>query len=116
MPAIGPARSVRPTAFYIGSELFALLTLVRSIRLGFLGSGPFGHENPCLWRLEKLGFPWTLSSELSFFNGLHGILAKRNFSRPLAATAAAPGRGVSAFIVQKRSIAHGVSLTQFLLF
>ena len=42
--------------------------------LGFLGSWPFGRENPRLWGLEKLGFPWILSSESRLFNGLRGIL------------------------------------------
>src|SRR5271166_802051 len=34
---------------------------------------------PCPSGLEKLGFPWILSSETSLFNGLQGISAK-NFS------------------------------------
>jgi hypothetical protein len=38
--------------------------------------------------LEKLGFPWILSCETSFFNGLHGIFAGKNFSRPLPQAAA----------------------------
>jgi hypothetical protein len=40
--------------------------------------------------LERLGFPWILSSESSIFNGLRWIFAQRNFSRPFAA---APGNG-----------------------
>jgi hypothetical protein len=31
--------------------------------------------------LEKLGFPWILSSELSIFNGLRWIFAENKFSR-----------------------------------
>jgi hypothetical protein len=50
----------------------------------FLVPGPIGRESPCLWALEKLGFPWILSSESSLFNGLRGIFAGRNFSRPFA--------------------------------
>jgi hypothetical protein len=32
--------------------------------------------------LEKLGFPWILSSESSLFNGLRGIFAERKFLAP----------------------------------
>jgi hypothetical protein len=53
--------------------------------LGFLGLGPFGRENPGLWGLERLGFPWILSSESNLFNGLRRIFAERNFSSPFAA-------------------------------
>jgi len=35
--------------------------------------------NPSIEGLEKLGFPWILSSETSLINRLHGIPA-RNFS------------------------------------
>jgi hypothetical protein len=34
--------------------------------------------------LEKLGFPWILSSESNLFNGLRGIFAERNLSRAFA--------------------------------
>jgi hypothetical protein len=30
----------------------------------------------------KFGFSWILSSESGLFNGLRGIFAERNFSRP----------------------------------
>jgi hypothetical protein len=32
--------------------------------------------------LEKLGFPWILSSEMSLFNGLRGIFGEKIFVRP----------------------------------
>jgi hypothetical protein len=34
--------------------------------------------------LEKLGFPWILSSESRLINGLRGIFVGRNFARPFA--------------------------------
>jgi hypothetical protein len=60
-------------------------------------------------RVEKLGFPWILSTELSLFNGLREIFAGRKFSRPIARSSGA-GAGVGAFHMQKRRIAHGTSL------
>jgi hypothetical protein len=65
--------------------------------------------------LKKLGFPWILSTELNLFNGLREIFAGRKFSRPIARGSGA-GAGVSAFNMQKRRIAHGASLAQFLVF
>jgi hypothetical protein len=44
--------------------------------LDFLGRGQFERESPRFWGLEKLGFPWILSSESSVFNGLRGIFAE----------------------------------------
>jgi hypothetical protein len=52
--------------------------------LAFPWSGPFGGENPSFWGLEKLGFPWILSSESSLFNGLRWIFREQNFSRLFA--------------------------------
>ena len=60
--------------------------------LGFLGSSTFCRENPSFWGLEKLGFPWILSSEMSLFNGLRGIFVEIIFLRPFA-LGAAPERG-----------------------
>jgi hypothetical protein len=37
-----------------------------------LGRAPFRGRKPSQEGLEKLGFPWILSSELSLFKGLHG--------------------------------------------
>ena len=65
--------------------------LRRPVGLGFLGRWPFDRETP-LRGLEKLGFPWILSSETSLFKGLHGIFAGRNFARPFAPDDG-PGRG-----------------------
>ncbi len=38
--------------------------------------------NPSIGELEKLGFPWILSSETSLFNGLRWIFVGTNFARP----------------------------------
>jgi hypothetical protein len=84
--------------------------------LGFLGRWPFGRENPRLQGLEKLGFPWILSSESSLFNGLRGIFRKRNFARPFA-LGGSGGRGDTAVeVMRMRRIIHEASLAQFLLF
>jgi hypothetical protein len=61
--------------------------------LGFLGRGPFGRETLGFWGLEKLGFPWILSSESSLFNGLRVTFAERNFSRPFARNGGIGGIG-----------------------
>src|ERR1700722_20067750 len=52
--------------------------------LGFLGTSPFRCENPRFCGLEKLGFPWILSSESRFINGLHDIFSERFFLAPLS--------------------------------
>jgi hypothetical protein len=54
--------------------------------LGFLGPWPFGCETAHKSLLDSLGFPWILSSESRFINGLCGIFAQRIFPRafPLA--------------------------------
>ncbi len=44
---------------------------------GFSRFALFRCENPRFWGLEKLGFPWILSSESRLINGLHAILRKR---------------------------------------
>jgi hypothetical protein len=85
-------------------------------RLDFLGSWPIGRESPCLWALEKLGFPWILSSESSLFNGLRGIFAGINFSRPFARDGLSAETGASLLGMQKRRSGHGNSLIQFLIF
>ena len=72
--------------------------------LGFLGRRQFGRENPSFRGLEKLGFPWILSSESSLFNELYWIFVERNFSRPLL-----PRRQHS--WMQKRRMGHQRSLT-----
>ena len=53
-----------------------------AIILGFLGASPFGGENPSFWGLEKLGFPWILSSETRLINGLRGIFGEKFFVTP----------------------------------
>jgi hypothetical protein len=66
--------------------------------------------------LEKLGFPWILSSESRLFNGLRGIFREGNFSRPFAAGAGRAGTGGGILTMQRRGMAHQASLTHFLLF
>jgi hypothetical protein len=51
-------------------------------RLGFLGASPFGVGNPRFWGLEKLGFPWILSSESRLINGLRAVFAGKIFRAP----------------------------------
>jgi hypothetical protein len=41
-----------------------------------LGEPPFDGEKREKRGLEKLGFPWILSSEMSLFNGLRAIFGK----------------------------------------
>jgi hypothetical protein len=41
--------------------------------------------------IGKLGCPWILSYESSIFNGLRGVFADRNFSRPFALGGAGTG-------------------------
>jgi hypothetical protein len=47
--------------------------------LDFLGPQPFRYENHLFGVLDFLGFPWILSSESSFFNGLHRIFVGNVF-------------------------------------
>jgi hypothetical protein len=57
--------------------------------LGFLESWLFRRQNPRLGLLDFLGFPWILSSEMSLFNGLHGIFGINFFISPFAREAGA---------------------------
>jgi hypothetical protein len=83
--------------------------------LDFLGTWPFGRETQGSWLLEKLGFPWILSSETSDINGLREILAGKKFARPLA-FGGVSGVSAEGLGMQKRRIGHGVTLTWFLFF
>jgi hypothetical protein len=47
--------------------------------LDFLGGGPSSLEKRRFWALEKLGFPWILSSESSNINWLQDIFAENIF-------------------------------------
>ena len=49
---------------------------------GFSWARAFCFGNPRFQGLEKLGFPWILSSEMSLFNGLRAIFAKKNSRSP----------------------------------
>ena len=53
--------------------------LGRSIPSWVSWAWPFGGENPCLWGLDKLGFPWIPSSETRLINGLRGIFGEKVF-------------------------------------
>jgi hypothetical protein len=66
--------------------------------------------------LEKLGFPWILSSESSLFNGLRGIFAERNFSRPFDRGGGMGGMDACVFGALKRRTVHETSLILFLIF
>jgi hypothetical protein len=55
---------------------------------GFLGRWRFDRENPRFWGLEKLEFPWILSSESRLINGLRWISLEKNSCRLFAQTAA----------------------------
>jgi hypothetical protein len=44
-----------------------------------LGEPSFGGEKRQKWGLEKLGFPWILSFEMSLFNGLRAVFGKSFF-------------------------------------
>jgi hypothetical protein len=65
--------------------------------------------------LEKLGFPWILSSETSLINRLHGIFVGKKFVRPFALEARV-GAGASGLGREKRGVAHETSLTRLLIF
>jgi hypothetical protein len=62
--------------------------------------------------LEKLGFPWILSSESRLINGLHAIFTKK-ISRPFLPpwTSEAPERKAAGEAVRKRGKVHRASLT-----
>jgi hypothetical protein len=68
-------------------------TLVRSIRLGVLGSWRFRCEDSAM----RVGFPWILSSESRLFNGLRslkrGIFFSALFRGVTSAGKGARGRG-----------------------
>jgi hypothetical protein len=67
--------------------------------------------------LEKLGFPWILSSETRLINGLRGIFAEKFCVTllPLGAVGA-PGRKAAGEAMGKRGIVHRASLTSVLIF
>jgi hypothetical protein len=66
--------------------------------------------------LEKLGFPWILSSELSIFNGLRWIFAESKFARPFAAAPELRERRPTILVMLSGRIAHRASVTLFLIF
>ena len=69
-------RCIRGGALDDGAAIY-----VHRFNLDFLGPWPFRHENPNLWLLDSLGFPWILSSESRLINGLRGINRAKFFRR-----------------------------------
>ena len=77
-------------------------------RFGFSWAAAISRRKPPFRGLEKLGFPWILSCEMSLFNGLRRILAEKNFSRPLAPLRAARGGSARAWgIAEGRNCSWG---------
>jgi hypothetical protein len=72
-------------------------------------------KNPWFGGLEKLGFPWILSSESSLFNGLQWIFAEEKYSRPFAAAPEPRQHGVMILARGKGRIGHKASLISFLI-
>jgi hypothetical protein len=85
----------------------------RSIRLGFLGRWPFRCEDPQLSGLDSLGFPWILSCESSFFNGLCGIKRGQFFLALFPWLSKRRDGRTQSRATRKRRIVHGASLLQF---
>jgi hypothetical protein len=52
------------------------------VRLDCLGRGPFRREIPVFMGLEKLGFPWILSSETRLINNLRWIFVLKKILAP----------------------------------
>ena len=75
--------------------------------------------NPSIQGLEKLGFPWILSCEMSFFNGLRGIFREKNSRAPVPRRAAERGKrsaGTGGSAAHVERIDHGASLALLLVF
>jgi hypothetical protein len=70
-----------------------------------LGSSPFRCESPRFWGLEKLGFPWILSSKSILINGLRGFLLKV-FFLPLLSSRKSREMVSPRFRARKGRIAH----------
>jgi hypothetical protein len=66
--------------------------------------------------LERLGFPWILSSESIVINGLRWIFAERNFSRAFTAAPKPWEREPTILAYGTGLIDHGESLILFLIF
>jgi hypothetical protein len=65
--------------------------------------------------LEKLGFPWILSSEARLINGLREIF-RRNFSLALSRRESAAETAAPRFGMQDGWIVHAGSLARFPIF
>jgi hypothetical protein len=100
-----------------------LVWLLLGSRPRYRPVGPFGFSwRVAVWpqesrfgALDFLGFPWILSSESRLFNGLRGIFAGGNFTRPFAAAAEASRESSSVLSMQKRRIILQSNLTWFLI-
>ena len=64
--------------------------------------------------MEKLGFPWILSSEMSVFNGLRGTLRGKIFVGPPAHERGPDGSG-RVYGMRKRGSVHETNLTIILV-
>jgi len=84
--------------------------------LGFLGPWPFRRENPNLWLLDSLGFPWILSSESSLINGVHGINRPEKFLDAFSPASSAGTGDTAVEGARTGRIGHGASLAYFLVF
>jgi hypothetical protein len=65
--------------------------------------------------LEKLGFPWILSSESRLINGLCGILGEENFSALFRGVQSARNGSLRSTAFGWAGFAHGTSLPIFLI-
>ena len=83
-------------------------------RFGFSWAAAISRRKPPFRGLEKLGFPWILSCEMSLFNGLRRFSLKR-ISRGLWPRCAPPGADqLEPFgRLRKGAIVHRGSLTVF---
>ena len=89
---------------------------VRRPGLGFLETSRFAATSLDFWGLEKLGFPWILSSESILINGLHGETAQRFFRGAFFRSVRRAEREHAVEAMRKSRFVHGTSLQQFLFF
>jgi hypothetical protein len=77
---------------------------------GFLGRWRFDRENPRFWGLEKLGFPWILSSESRLINGLRWIFAGEKFLSPFCPDGGGGTGDIEGEVMRRSRIIHERSL------
>jgi hypothetical protein len=88
---------------------------VQSTRFGFSWLVAFWLRIPRFRGLEKLGFPWIISSESSLINGLHGIDREQFFLRLLSPRTSRRKRQPTNWQGEGTDCSLG-KLTQFLIF